>query len=215
MEIPGRSVVKKAQPFPVIAFDCDGVMFDTREINRAYYNEILRHFGKPDMDDHQLELAHMHMADTVMAMLFPDPQELAEAQAYRLAMPYMPHLDKMVMEPELKPLLQRLRPARKTAIATNRTTTIGDVLRAFSLTEDFDLVVSARDVERAKPWPDMLIRIIETFSCNPPEVLYIGDSMLDQQAAEAAGVSFAAYRNPELSADFHIDSLQEVDRLLR
>lgn len=207
--------MKKTQPFPVIAFDCDGVMFDTREINRAYYNEILRQFGKPDMDDRQLEMAHMHMADTVMAMLFPDQKDLAEAQMYRLSMPYMPHIDKMVMEPELKPLLQRLRPARKTAIATNRTTTIGDVLRAFSLTEDFDLVVSARDVERAKPWPDMLIRIIETFCCTPREVLYIGDSLLDQQAAEAADVTFAAYRNTALSADFHIDSLQQVDRLLR
>lgn len=200
--------------FPVIAFDCDGVMFDTREINRAYYDEILRHFGKPEMDDRQLEMAHMHMADTVMAMLFPDPDELAAAQRYRLAMPYMPHLDKMVMEPELKPLLQRLRPARKTAVATNRTTTIGDVMRAFSLTEDFDLVVSARDVARAKPWPDMLIRIVETFSCRPEQVLYIGDSLLDQQAADAAGVCFAAYRNPALLSDFHIDSLLEVCELL-
>lgn len=204
----------KTRPFPVIAFDCDGVMFDTREINRAYYNEILRRFGKPEMDERQLEIAHMHMADTVMAQLFPDPDELADAQAYRLAMPYMPHLDKMVMEPGLKPLLQRLRPARRTAVATNRTTTIADVLRAFSLTEDFDLVVSARDVERAKPWPDMLIRIVETFSCTPGEILYIGDSLLDQQAAEAAGVCFAAYRNPELPSHFHIESLHDVDGLL-
>ncbi|MBW1841164.1 MAG: hypothetical protein JRI75_05165, partial [Deltaproteobacteria bacterium] len=47
----------------VVAFDCDGVMFDTTRANMAYYNRILNHFGKPDMTPEQFSFAHMHTAD--------------------------------------------------------------------------------------------------------------------------------------------------------
>ncbi len=38
----------------VVAFDCDGVMFDTINANMAYYNKILEHFGRPAMTPQQL-----------------------------------------------------------------------------------------------------------------------------------------------------------------
>jgi phosphoglycolate phosphatase-like HAD superfamily hydrolase len=44
----------------VVAFDCDGVLFDTAEANRAYYNHILAHFGRPPMDRQQLLFVHTH-----------------------------------------------------------------------------------------------------------------------------------------------------------
>jgi len=34
----------------VVAFDCDGVLFDTLEANRHYYNHILEHFDRPAMN---------------------------------------------------------------------------------------------------------------------------------------------------------------------
>ena len=30
----------------LITFDCDGVMFDSRDVNRIYYNDLLAAFGK-------------------------------------------------------------------------------------------------------------------------------------------------------------------------
>ena len=44
----------------VIVFDCDGVLFDTEAANRAYYNHILKHFGKPVMTANQFAYAHQH-----------------------------------------------------------------------------------------------------------------------------------------------------------
>jgi HAD superfamily hydrolase (TIGR01549 family) len=199
----------------VVAFDCDGVMFDTKEVNREYYDQILRHFDKPEMTPDQLELAHMHMVEKVLSILFTDPDEFEAAMRYRLQMPYLPLLAKMKMEPELKPLLQSLRPGYKTAIATNRTNTIQEVLRVFDLKSDFDLVVSALDVPRAKPYPDILIRIVDHFDVAPHEIIYIGDSELDEAAAKGAGVPFVAYQNPALDARFHITSLKEVEQILK
>jgi phosphoglycolate phosphatase len=198
----------------VVAFDCDGVMFDTENVNKSYYNQILQHMNKPALTSDQFAFVHMHTADEAILHLFPDKAEAAEANVYRKQMPYIQFLDNMEIEPYLKPLLRRLRPAYPTAIATNRTNTIQTVLEAFGLADLFDLVVSAWDVEHPKPHPDPLNKILRHFDIEPDELLYVGDSELDQIAAEAAGAILVAYKNPSLRSDFHITSLKEMEHIL-
>ncbi len=199
----------------VVAFDCDGVMFDTETSNKAYYNQILQHMDKPALTPEQFIFVHMHTTDKAISHLFPDAAEAAEANAFRKQMPYLPFLEQMEIEPYLKPLLHWLRPAYQTAIATNRTNTIGTVLEAHGLADLFDFVVSAWDVEHPKPHPDPLNKILRHFDINPDEMLYIGDSELDQLAAEAAGAILVAFNNPSLRSDFHITSLKEMEQILK
>lgn len=198
----------------VVAFDCDGVMFDTTRANMAYYNRILNHFGKPDMTPDQFSFAHMHTVDETIAHLFDDEASFAAAQTFRKGMSYVPFLKDMEIEPHLKSLLERLRPRYKTAIATNRSDTMDRVITEHNLEGYFDLVVSSSDVKRPKPEPDLLLRIMEHFSIGPRCVVYVGDSELDEQAAKAAGVPFVAYNNTALSADFYIKSLKEIEDIL-
>ncbi len=76
----------------VVAFDCDGVMFDTMKANMAYYNKILDHFGRPAMTTEQFAFSHMHTADQSIANLFNDMESFEAAQAYRKNMSYLPFL---------------------------------------------------------------------------------------------------------------------------
>ena len=198
----------------VVVFDCDGVMFDTTNANMAYYNEILKHLGRPALTPEQFAYCHSHTADQSIAHLLKDAQEIKKAQSYRKNMSYIPFLKYMVLEPFLKSLLEMLRPKYNTAIATNRSDTMDKVLSEHHLEGYFDLVVSSIDVDRPKPYPDPLIKILEYFEINANCALYIGDSELDQMAAKAAGVTFVAYRNRSLTADFHIGSLKEMARIL-
>ena len=198
----------------VVIFDCDGVMFDTRRSNQEYYNRILREFGKPDMTPAQFAYAHMHTVDEALAHLFEEPDLLAAAGAYRRQMSYLPFLEFMEIEPGLKPLLHRLRPQYRTAIATNRTDTMNRVLHTHALEGLFDLVVTAVDVERPKPHPDQLYKILGHFHIQPDQALYIGDSPLDEMAAVKAGVSFVAYGNHTLTAQHHIDRLNQLEDIL-
>jgi phosphoglycolate phosphatase len=198
----------------VVAFDCDGVMFDTTNANMAYYNEILKHLGRPSLTSEQFAYCHSHTADQSIAHLFDDDQSFKQAQRYRKNMSYIPFLKYMVLEPYLKPLLEMLRPMYKTAIATNRSDTMDQVLSEHQLEGYFDLVVSSMDVDRPKPYPDPLIKILEHFEINANNALYVGDSELDQMSAKAAGVPFVAYQNRSLAADFHIGSLKEITRIL-
>lgn len=198
----------------VVAFDCDGVMFDTEDTNREYYNKILEHFGKPPMTEEQFRYAHTHTVKDTLNFLFPGEENLKAVHEYRKTISYFSLIKYMKMEPHLKPLIQKLKPAYKTAIATNRSDTMSRVLEEHGLVEYFDMVVTAFDVERAKPYPDQLIKIVNYFKIKPVEALYIGDSELDEIAAKAIKMPFIAYNNPELSADFHIDSLKEVESIL-
>lgn len=198
----------------LVVFDCDGVMFDTTNANMAYYNEILKHLGRPALTPEQFAYCHSHTADQSIEHLFDDARDIEKAQSYRKNMSYVPFLKYMVLEPFLKPLLEALRPKYKTAIATNRSNTMDQVLSEHRLEGYFDLVVSSIDVDRPKPYPDPLIKILEHFKIKAKCALYVGDSEIDQMAAKAADMPFVAYQNRSLSADFHIDSLKEMAAIL-
>ena len=136
------------------------------------------------------------------------------AQVYRRQLGYLPFLRYMRMEPGLVPLLETLRPRFKTAVATNRTDTMARVLAENHIDHLFDLVVCALDVQHPKPHPEALVKVIDHFSVSPDEVVYVGDSPVDEMAAKAAGVAFVAYRNNDLTADYHIRSLAEVAEIV-
>jgi phosphoglycolate phosphatase len=198
----------------VVAFDCDGVMFDSVKANTAYYNHVLVHFGLPVMTPEQFVYANMHTSEKVLAHLFDDPEMLDAALAYRSRMSYRPFVREMEIEPYLKPLLQALRPRYKTAIATNRTDSIGWVISDHGLEGLFDFVVSALDVRFPKPDPEPLQKILAHFQIAPHEALYIGDSELDEIAAHKAGIPLVAYNNPALKAAHHIQRLKELEVML-
>ncbi len=198
----------------VVTFDCDGVMFDTEDTNRAYYNSILEHFGKPPMTESQFRYTHTHTVRDSLLHIFPDEADLSAVHAYRKTISYFSLIKYMIIEPHLKPLIEKIKPPYKTAIATNRSDTMGRVLEEHGLVTYFDMVVTAGDVERAKPYPDQLLKIIQHFEVTAEEALFIGDSELDQMAARAIEMPFAAYGNPDLEADFHISSLKEVQHIL-
>ena len=198
----------------VVAFDCDGVMFDSSEANRAYYDQVLAHVGLPAMTPEQRVYAHMHTVDESLRYLIDDPETLSAAQQYRTQMSYLGFIRHMVMEPHLRALLAKLKPAYKTAIATNRTDTMDRVLMEHDLEGQFDLVVTASDVQHPKPHPEQLQVIMHHFNIAPSQMIYIGDSALDAQAAGAAAVPFIAYRNAVLTAHRHIDSLGQVEEIL-
>lgn len=200
--------------FKAVAFDCDGVLFDTEQANRAYYSSILEHFGHPAMTDEQFAFVHMHTVGESLAYLFPDEKTLAAAHGFRKGMDYRQYLRYLTMEPHLISLLENLRPKFKTAIATNRTDTMSRLLAEFNLDGHFDLVVTASNVARPKPHPDVLLKILDYFDLPPRQVLYIGDSRLDELAARAAAIPLVAYRNPKLSADYYINGLNEIQGLL-
>jgi len=198
----------------VVAFDCDGVMFDTTQSNKAYYNQLLDYFDQPSLTEEQFRFVHMHTVNGSLDYLFPDKKMRQEAETVRKDMNYSSLIQYMEIEPHLKPLINKLRPAYKTAVVTNRSDTMNGVLLEHGLEGFFDIVISALDVINPKPHPEGLLAILDRFNFLPHEAVYIGDSELDEIAARESGIPLIAYNNPSLSATFHIRGLKEVEGIL-
>ncbi len=198
----------------LVGFDCDGVLFDSRGANIAFYNAILGHFGRPAMEPAAVDYVHSHTFRQSLEYLFQDDQNFEDVLEFCRTFDYHPFIPMMKEEPHLKAFLKFLRPRFYTAVATNRTTTTHKVLQHHNLSECFDLVVSALDVTRPKPHPESFWRILEHFGLRPEEAVYFGDSQVDEEFARNAGVALVAYRNPDLQAAFHVDSFAQGPALI-
>jgi HAD superfamily hydrolase (TIGR01509 family) len=186
-------------------------MFDSKEANRHFYNHMRTNFGHPLMDDDELEYVHMHhVMDSVNYIFRHWPEELDQANRFRQALDYRNFINHMTIEPDLIEFLQRITPEYKTAISTNRTTTMATLLDTFDLRKYFGIVVTAMDVENSKPHPDAIHKILAHFSLAVADSIFIGDSMVDQEHADSVGMRMIAFKNPELPADFHVSSFMEI-----
>jgi phosphoglycolate phosphatase len=69
---------------------------------------------------------------------------------------------------------------------------IEDVLGREGLLEPFEVIVGGEDVSEFKPDPESLNLALGKLAISPEAVLYVGDSVVDAEAAMRAGVPFAA-----------------------
>jgi phosphoglycolate phosphatase len=197
-----------------VVFDCDGVMFDSRQANVNFYNHILFHFGLHPLTPEDIEFVHMHTAVDSLNHIFRNSPHVARAQEYRLKLDYTPFIKDMVIEPGLKEVLHFLKQRCGLAVATNRSNTIARVLELNGLTHYFDIVVSSLDVKNPKPHPEPIFKILDFFGIEPQECFYVGDSFVDYETARSAGVLFISYKNRGLNADYHVDHLMDIPVLI-
>lgn len=196
-----------------LVFDCDGVLFDSWEVNKAYYNAIRKGLGLEPMDPEMEHYVHAHAVNESVARITPAGR-LDEAQAVRASLDYRELIHLMRPAPGLAHMLDAARGAGlRLGVFTNRTTTMELVLDTFGLDHFFEPVVTARDVA-PKPAPDGLRRILGRWRATAGQVAFVGDTVLDQRAARRAGVRFWAYRAPALAADLHIDDFWCLGRHL-
>ncbi|MBW1931761.1 MAG: HAD hydrolase-like protein [Deltaproteobacteria bacterium] len=167
--------------FDLAIFDCDGVLLDSKEANRAYYNAILKNFGRRSMNDEELSFVHMHTAEESVKYLFRDDTAAQkEALIYAHTMDYTSFLDCLIMEPGVGDTIECIRPPMLTAISTNRSTTMSKVVDIFGLDKWFDVIVCALDVNNPKPDPEGVFKILEILGVEKDRAIYIGDSVVDE-----------------------------------
>ena len=196
----------------LIIFDCDGVMFDSKQANIQYYNHLLNHFGYPSMDTSEIDYVHMHNVMDSVAFIFRHypKQQIEAVHKYRTQTDYTPFLKFMLIEKDLVEFLEKVKNFYHLAISTNRTNTMQSVLNLFDLQKYFKKVMTALDVEKPKPAPDALLEILDFFQCKVEEAIYIGDSIIDQQHAQSCGMQLIGFKNPDLEADFHVNSFMKI-----
>jgi len=198
-----------------IIFDCDGVLFESYNANLAFYNKIFSEFSYPLIVDPLSSEAHIcHTASSpgVLAQLMRE-SDVAAALSFAQRIDYREFIPLMTESYGLKPSLERLMDIYPLAVATNRGSSMQDVLEHFELAQFFDVVVTSRDVKEPKPAPDMLLLAADLLGTLPQECLFVGDSELDQMAASEGKMNFVAF-GETLKVGRRVNSHLELARML-
>lgn len=202
--------------YDLVIFDCDGVLFDSREANHRYYDFIATRLGRSPLTREELDYVHMHTAEESLRFMFRDSPHLVE-RALELAaeVGYDPFLPYMEREPGMEETIERLRAAGvKTAISTNRSTTMPRLREIFRLDPLFDAIVSALDVEHPKPHPQGVEMILSRLGIPREKAVYVGDSQVDEETAVNSGLPLIAYKNRALKGLHYVDSFPEIGEIV-
>jgi HAD superfamily hydrolase (TIGR01509 family) len=194
-----------------LVFDCDGVLFESRTANLAYYNTVLQLLGEApvaESDNVRSHLCHTAASPQVFMQLLGE-ERTAEALAVAAGLDYRQFIPFMTPEPGILETLTQLAGCYPLAVATNRGYSMASILEHFGLSDFFRAVVTSRDVVHPKPAPDMLYEAAKRLQHEPHELLFIGDSELDQAAARSAKMPFAIYHG-DLQADVRLEHHGEL-----
>lgn len=123
--------------------------------------------------------------------------------------------------PETVPVLQALKEegAKVGIISTKYRYRIMELAKDHIPEGTIDLIVGGEDVKTAKPSPEGVCMALCKLETEKEDTLYIGDSTVDAETAQAAGVDFAgvlhgATTAEELAAYPHVKIMTDLNGLL-
>jgi HAD superfamily hydrolase (TIGR01509 family) len=180
-------------PFEAVVFDSDGLLFDTEDAWTRAETTLFARRGSAFTADHKRALLGTSVAESAVML---EAMLALPGEGGRL----MDELHELVMDearggvpvrPGARELVMRLRAeGMPVGLATNSSRAFVELVRAASEfdDEDFDTVVTADDVEHAKPAPDIYLAACRALSSDPLRSVALEDSPPGVAAARNAGM---------------------------
>jgi phosphoglycolate phosphatase len=198
----------------LVMFDADGVLFESFESNIAYYNAIFAQVGEPPLNPEEEIMSISYAASDVFKLRARHNAALLE-RIHGIArnLDQKPFFNLLRPPFELRPFMLELKRHYRLALATNRSATVPALVEHLGLADIFDAIASALDKVPPKPAPDILQLCMERAGATPAQTIYVGDSPIDREAAEAAGVAFIGV-GPRVDHHHRIASLHDLSDAL-
>jgi phosphoglycolate phosphatase len=219
-------------PIEAVVIDLDGTLLHTAPDLAEAANRMLAELHMPPIDD---ALLKMYIGNGVTRLikrvLTRSMDAEPEAELFARAKPvYEKHYADVVSLhsrpfPDVVEGLQALKAAGyRLACITNKAERFTvPLLKDTELFDYFEIILSGDSLPKMKPDPLPLLHACEHFGIAPDQMLLIGDSLNDTQAARAAGchvfcVPYGYNRGGDvrdLDLDAVVDSLLAATRLIR
>ena len=200
--------------FKAVLFDLDGVIFDSRAANVNLYNHLMEAVGLPPTAEQHQEVIHRENMKTSLKHLMGDGPEYRKALEYWLGLDPSRFISALKLFPAVEETLALLARSHDLAVVTNRTKTTREALSYFGLLEHFCQITTPIEAGAPKPDQAMLGLTLERLNLNKDQVVYVGDSILDEALCQNCGVKMIAFRNPELTAWAHVGHFQEIPAMV-
>jgi phosphoglycolate phosphatase len=219
-------------PIKAVMIDLDGTLLDTAPDLATAANMMLKELGKAELP---LETIQSYIGKGIEKLVKrsltgaldgePDADLLQRAMPlYEQSYEKTLYVDTRAY-PGVREGLNALRAGGfRLACVTNKAEAFTlPLLRAAELLDYFDIVVSGDSLPKKKPDPMPLLHACERFEIEPHDMLLVGDSLNDAQAARAAGchVFCVPYGYNEgrdvyeLDCDAIVPSLYEATKLIQ
>ena len=182
--------------YSLYLFDFDLTLVDTTAVIVKCFHKTIAAMGFPRNNDKELaRLIGLPMAEAVGIALNTQDKELIDRFCHiyiKIADRYMPSGTHFY--PETLPALQKLKDSgAKIGIVSSKTASrIEEKLQQSHCQHLIDHVIGCQEVATHKPDPEGLLKALAYFGVPREDPLYTGDHLVDAQAAEAAGLDFAA-----------------------
>lgn len=176
----------------VYLFDFDGTLADSKESLVPVYKAGFNLIGMDVTPEQCAHFMHHNLLETMQEMkVKPENYERFVTRIVE-ALDYEESIKLIRPFPEVEKILQNLHKERKTlaVVSGNGSGHIQLVLKQFGWDHYFQTIIGSDMYKHGKPSPEPLLMALEHLGIeDKSKVIYIGDSLQDKAAAEAAGLS--------------------------
>ena len=187
------------QKYKAVLLDIDGTLIDSNEQHTDAWVAVLREFGYDIPAERIRPLIGMG-GDNLMRELLslgkddPTAKEISKRRGELMKSEYLPTVKPF---PQARELLVRLKAGEiKTVVATSSKEDETNILLAILQAKELvDTGATGSDVKNSKPDPDIINVALQKSGMRPEDVVMIGDTKFDIEAAAKADVPVIALRS--------------------
>ncbi len=213
--------------FDATIFDWDGTLADSKQVVVASFQKVLRQLGCHVSDEFVALRIGIGAKNTFKEALatrnIPFDDRILEELVNEKIETQIELSEKVpLFEGSLK-VLEALHSKMKMALASmNNRKVVDKLLDEKSLRGYFDIVLTADEVAKPKPNPEIFLECAKELDCHPEKCVVLEDSIFGVKAAKKAkmkciAVLTGAYTREKLEAenpDLIVDSLKETEKIL-
>jgi HAD superfamily hydrolase (TIGR01509 family) len=184
------------RPLPALIFDLDGLLIDTEILYYEATRRLIRPYGYDVTIEEYTDWVGRHVSTAEFLEKFPLPLLKEEVRPrFERELYALFRTDTQLM-PGVREFLEGVAAPYSRAIASaTARPLIDELLDLAGLAEDFPIRVSAKDVPRGKPAPDVFLEAARQLGRPPAECVVFEDSPFGIQGAGAAGMRTVAVPN--------------------
>lgn len=176
-----------------VIFDMDGVLVDSGAYHRAAWRALLEELGAEPEDDEFWRLTIGRPVEEALPVLLGRPLSTQEIARYSKRKTDLYHQLADGRFPPVPGAVAFVRALERQniprALATSASPrSVRAVLRDLDLTAQFPVVVTADDVERGKPDPEVYLAAASGLGVAPLHCVVFEDSLVGVEAARRAGM---------------------------